>query len=159
MKNKVWKISGLIILIIILVFLSIGLSKKNQTNTFENIPADMKKVTLYKDPNCGCCEGHAKMYIDAGFDVEIISNQNMDKIKSDNDIDYDLRSCHTAMVGDYIVEGHVPLEAIDMLITNKPDTRGIALPGMPIGTPGMPGMKTETYKIRDIETKEVTLEI
>jgi hypothetical protein len=159
MKNKSWIISGLVFLAVALLLLGIGLSKETQVNAFENIPADLKKVTLYKDPNCGCCEGHAQMYRDAGFDVEVISNQDMNKIKSDNGITYDLRSCHTAMMGDYVVEGHVPLEGIEMLITQRPDIKGIALPGMPIGTPGMPGMKTEVYKIRDIETKEVILEI
>ncbi len=159
MKNKGLIISVLVFLVIVLFFLGVGLSKESTVNAFENIPADLKKVTLYKDPNCGCCDGHAKMYREAGFDVEVITDEDVSKIKRDNNITNDIASCHTAMMGDYVIEGHVPIEGIEMLITERPDIKGIALPGMPIGTPGMPGIKTQTYEIRDIETKEVILEI
>jgi hypothetical protein len=159
MKNKKRIIITLSFLVLFLLFLGFILSKDNEVHAFDNIPKDLKKVTLYKDPNCGCCSGHAKMYKDAGFDVEIITNEDLNKIKSKYGISPDIASCHTAIMGNYVIEGHVPLEGIEMLIKERPNIKGITLPGMPIGTPGMPGMKTETYKIRNIESKEIILEI
>ena len=104
-------------------------------------------VTLYKSPNCGCCTGHAKALEEAGFNVDIVETNNLDEIKSTQNIPSDGASCHTSLIGDYVVEGHVPLEAIEKLLTEKPDVAGIGLPGMPIGTPGMPGRKTAPYEV------------
>lgn len=124
-----------------------------------SIPDEMKEITLYKDPYCGCCEGHAKALEDAGFIVNIINTPDNHQIKNEKNIPMELRSCHTTMIGDYIVEGHVPIEAIKKLIEEQPKTIGIALPGMPTGTPGMPGAKTEVYKIYNIDSKELFLKI
>ena len=157
-------------IVLILFFLGINTLSEKQaqttnsntnkdTNVFENIPSNLKKVTLYKDPNCGCCDGHAKMYESVGFEVEVVPTKNLDKIKQDYNIDNKLRSCHTAIMGDYVVEGHIPLEGIEYLLREKPNIKGIALPGMPIGTPGMPGLKTQTFKIYNIENKQIIMEI
>lgn len=104
-------------------------------------------VTLYKSPNCGCCSGHAKALEEAGFAVNIVETNELDQIKSEQNISPTGASCHTSVIGDYVVEGHVPLEAIEKLLTEKPDVAGIGLPGMPIGTPGMPGRKTAPYEV------------
>ena len=104
-------------------------------------------VTLYKSPNCGCCSGHAKALEEAGFAVNIVETDELDQIKSEQNIPPTGASCHTSVIGDYVVEGHVPLEAIEKLLTEKPDVAGIGLPGMPIGTPGMPGRKTAPYEV------------
>lgn len=104
-------------------------------------------VTLYKSPNCGCCSGHAKVLEEAGFTVNIVETSELDKIKSEQNIPPTGASCHTSVIGDYVVEGHVPLEAIEKLLTEKPAVAGIGLPGMPIGTPGMPGRKTAPYEV------------
>jgi hypothetical protein len=106
-----------------------------------------QSITLYKSPNCGCCSGHAKALESAGFTVTIEETDNLDLVKQTHNIPAGGESCHTSVVGDYIVEGHVPLEAIEKLLTERPDIAGIGLPGMPIGTPGMPGRKTAPYDV------------
>jgi len=104
-------------------------------------------VTLYKTPDCGCCSGHAKALEEAGFTVTIEETNDLDLVKQANKIPVGGASCHTSVIGDYVVEGHVPLEAIEKLLTEKPPIAGIGLAGMPIGTPGMPGRKTAPYKV------------
>jgi len=116
-----------------------------------------QSITLYKSPNCGCCSGHAKALEEAGFTVTIEETDNLDLIKQTHNIPVGGASCHTSVIGDYVVEGHVPLEAIEKLLTEKPDVAGIGLPGMPIGTPGMPGRKTAPYEVYQLsEVGEMT---
>jgi hypothetical protein len=160
-KNKGKVILALAIIgIVLLILIGLDSNTQNQTNQeLNSIPADMREVTLYKDSNCGCCNGHTKMYEEAGFEVKVIESNDMDSIKEKYDISKDLQSCHTSIMGDYIIEGHVPLKGIKMLIEEMPNIKGIALPGMPIGTPGMPGLKTQTFQIRDIKSKEIIMEI
>ena len=104
-------------------------------------------VTLYKSPNCGCCSGYAKALEEVGFTVDIVETNEIDRIKSEQNIPPTGASCHTSIIGDYVVEGHVPLEAVEKLLTEKPDVAGIGLAGMPAGTPGMPGKKTAPYEV------------
>jgi hypothetical protein len=104
-------------------------------------------VTLYKSPNCGCCSGHAEALEAAGFTVNIEQTNDLSAVKRAHNIPQDGESCHTSIIGDYVVEGHVPLEAIEKLVTEQPDIAGIGLAGMPIGTPGMPGLKTAPYEV------------
>jgi hypothetical protein len=111
-----------------------------------------QSITLYKSPNCGCCSGHAKALETAGFTVTIEETDNLDLVKQTHNIPAGGESCHTSVIGDYVVEGHVPLEAIEKLLTEKPDIAGIGLPGMPIGTPGMPGRKTATYDVYQLSS-------
>jgi len=106
-----------------------------------------QSVTLYKSPNCGCCSGHAKALEDAGFTVTVEETEDLDLVKQTHNIPLGGESCHTSVIGDFVVEGHVPLEAIERLLTEKPDIAGIGLPGMPIGTPGMPGRKIAPYEV------------
>lgn len=106
-----------------------------------------QSLTLYKSPNCGCCSGHAEALRKAGFDVTIELTDDLALVKQSHNIPLGGESCHTSVIGDYVVEGHVPLEAIEKLLTEKPDIAGIGLPGMPIGTPGMPGKKTAPYEV------------
>jgi len=111
-----------------------------------------QSVTLYKSPNCGCCTGHAKALEEAGFTVMIEETTDLDAIKQSNNIPADGASCHTAVIGDYVIEGHVPLEAIEKLMTEKPAIAGIGLPGMPVGTPGMSGRKVAPYEVYQLST-------
>lgn len=108
---------------------------------------DGQTVTLYKSPNCGCCSGHAKALEEAGFSVTIEETNDLDTVKRTHNIPADGASCHTSVIGDYVVEGHVPLEAIEKLLDEKPAIAGIGLAGMPIGTPGMPGRKLAPYEV------------
>ena len=104
---------------------------------------------VYKSEGCGCCSGYIK-YLQKveGFDnVEIVGVADVAPTKDEQGVPQSLRSCHTVVVGDYFIEGHVPGEAIDKLMSEKPDIKGIAIAGMPSGSPGMPGGKTGDFVV------------
>ena len=95
-------------------------------------------MTVYRDPSCGCCEAWAKFADDAGYTVQLIDRPDMPALKTRLGVPEALASCHTATVGGYVIEGHVPFEAVDRLIKSKSKSiRGIAVAGMPRGAPGM----------------------
>jgi hypothetical protein len=100
-------------------------------------------ITVYKSSTCGCCKEWVKHVEKAGFKVTVHDVEDMDKIKRDMGVPAALASCHTAVVGAYLIEGHVPADLIDKLLTEKPAGRGLAVPGMPASSPGMdlPGGK------------------
>ncbi len=112
-------------------------------------PSDIK-VLMYKSPNCGCCVKYIPYLKKNGFEVESI-NTGMNEIKKDYQIPYNMQSCHTSIIEGYFVEGHVPIEAINKLLSEKPDIDGISLPEMPSGSPGMPGPKRELFKIYSLK--------
>jgi hypothetical protein len=102
--------------------------------------AAKQQCTVYRDRGCGCCGGWAAAMQTAGYDVSIVDIDRTERLARFK-IPAALASCHTAIVGTYLIEGHVPMAAVAQLTRGKPKTRGIALPGMPTGTPGMPGPK------------------
>ena len=114
-----------------------------------------QKAVVYKSPTCGCCVGFVAYLRDLDYKVEIVTT-NDTAIKSENNIPTAMQSCHTSIIGDYFVEGHMPIEAINKLLADKPDIDGIALPGMPSGSPGMPGIKTEEWEIFAIKDGEIS---
>lgn len=111
---------------------------------------------LYKNPSCACCDGYAEHLEAQGIDVDIIESQALDEIKRDAGIPYGHGSCHTVMLGDYVIEGHVPFAALEKLFEERPDIDGLALAGMPQGTPGMPGRQLAPYEIMSFENREAT---
>lgn len=108
-----------------------------------------RNAVVYRSSTCGCCLGYIAALEKQGFAVEVqsLEERDMDLIKKQYAIPLDKQSCHTTVIGDYFIEGHVPLEAIEKLLAEKPKIDGIGLPGMPIGTPGMPGVKQVPYEI------------
>ena len=104
-------------------------------------------VEVFKTPSCGCCNGYALFLEKEKFKVKRTDMENLYTIKQKYTIPLEMQSCHTTIIDKYFIEGHVPLEAINKLLKEQPDIDGIALPGMPIGTPGMPGDKEEPYVI------------
>ncbi len=104
-------------------------------------------ATLFKNPGCGCCEKYADYLRANGFEVTSIEAPNMPVIKQNHGVRANLEGCHTTVVGDYVVEGHVPVTAIKRLLTEKPAIKGISLPGMPQGSPGMSGEKEGPFEI------------
>lgn len=95
-------------------------------------------MTVYRDPSCGCCEAWANQARTAGFEVTLIDHSDMPAIKRQHGVPEELVSCHTGIVAGYAVEGHVPFADIARLLKSKPaGVRGIAVPGMPRGSPGM----------------------
>lgn len=97
-----------------------------------------RPMTVYRDPGCGCCVAWANLARRAGYQVTIQNSADMAGVKARLGVPPALASCHTAIVGGYVVEGHVPFAALNRLLTQRPaDIRGIAVPGMPAGSPGM----------------------
>ena len=106
-------------------------------------------VTVHKDPSCGCCGAWAEHVEAAGFPVTIVETGDMDAVKRRLGVPAELASCHTAEVDGYVVEGHVPAAAIERLLALAPAATGLAVPGMPGGSPGMdyPGVTPEAYEV------------
>ena len=106
-------------------------------------------VTVTKDPSCGCCEGWADHIRAAGFPVKIVESADVDSLKRRLRVPAQLASCHTAEVEGYVIEGHVPATALRRLLAERPVAMGLALPGMPAGSPGMevPGVEPERYAV------------
>lgn len=96
-------------------------------------------IAIKKDPWCGCCTGWARHLEKSGFPVSIAEIEDMDAVKNTLMVPDELRSCHTATVNGYVIEGHVPAEAIMALLAERPAILGLAVPGMPEGSPGMEG--------------------
>ena len=105
-------------------------------------------VVVHKSPACGCCQAWAEHMQAAGFSVETRDTQDLDAIKAEVGVPYGQGSCHTAKVGDYFVEGHVPADDVKRLLAERPDALGLTVPGMPIGSPGMErGDTREPYDV------------
>ena len=108
-------------------------------------------VEVFKTPSCGCCYGYVLFLEEEKFEVKQTDMRSLHTIKQKYNIPVEMQSCHTTIMGKYFIEGHVPFEAVDKLLKEQPDIDGIALPGMPIGTPGMPGDKDEPYVIYQLK--------
>ncbi len=104
-----------------------------------NAPA---KMTVYKSPSCGCCAEWVSYMKEHDFDVTVVDLNDLSKIKSSWGVPPKLESCHTAMVGTYVIEGHVPADLVRKMLTGKPKIVGLAVPGMPVDAPGMGGGNT-----------------
>jgi hypothetical protein len=124
--------------------------------------ADAREMTVYKSPQCGCCGDWIAYMRDAGYAVRVKEMEDVIPIKEFLRINEDLWSCHTAVVDGVAVEGHVSLDAMARFLAQRPEgARGIALPGMPQGSPGMSGVKEEdfvTYTISDGEPEVFLVE-
>lgn len=94
---------------------------------------------VHKSPTCGCCGLWVDHLETAGFEVEVRDNEDVTPVKQRLGVPYGKGSCHTAEIGGYFIEGHVPAEDIKRLLAEKPDAKGLVLPGMPMGSPGMEG--------------------
>lgn len=110
---------------------------------------DLPKMVVTKDPSCGCCGAWIDHVRKAGFTVEVIESPEVNRLKTRLGVPQALASCHTAEIGGYVIEGHVPADAIKRLLTEKPQARGLAVPGMPVGSPGMEvsGVEDDTYEV------------
>ena len=145
MKNKTILATG-----VLLLFLFFGCITDKQTSKNE------VKVIQFKDAECGCCVSHGAYMKGNGFSVDTISTENMQEIKTKYNIPANMQSCHTEIIEGYFVEGHVPVEAINKMLDEKQNIDGIALPRMPAGSPGMPGVKKEPFIIYSIKDGQAT---
>lgn len=109
----------------------------------------LPEVSVYKTPTCGCCSLWVDHMREAGFTVKTTDLNDLHPIKNQFGVHHEIESCHTAVVGGYIVEGHVPADVVRKMLTEKPDIAGITVPGMPIGSPGMEveGRPADRYNI------------
>ena len=120
-----------------------GLSRP--TGAAEALP----KMVVTRDPNCGCCGNWVKHVKAAGFPVEVIEVADVAPLKLKLGVPDALASCHTAEIGGYVLEGHVPAQAIKRLLAERPKVIGLAVAGMPVGSPGMevPGQAPDIYDV------------
>ena len=122
----------------------------DKKDAFANIN-NKQIVEVFKTPSCGCCYGYVLFLEEEKFEVKQTDMRSLHTIKQKYNIPVEMQSCHTTIMGKYFIEGHVPFEAVNKLLKEQPDIDGIALPGMPIGTPGMPGDKDEPYVIYQLK--------
>ena len=120
---------------------------EDKKNASANINNKKLSVEVFKTPSCGCCYGYVLFLEKEQFNVKQTDMRSLHSIKQKYNIPLEMQSCHTTIIGKYFIEGHVPLEAVNKLLKERPNIDGIALPGMPIGTPGMPGKKEEPFVV------------
>lgn len=115
-------------------------------------------VKLFKNPNCGCCDVYADHLKANGFEVQMIDTNDMQAVKTKYGVPEKLEGCHTATIGDYVFEGLIPAEHIRKVLAEKPVIKGLSVPGMPVGAPGMPGDKKKpihVYYLTNFKTPKV----
>lgn len=113
---------------------------------------DLPTVLVYKTPSCGCCNGWIEHLEAAGFKVDARNVSDIMSVKRDTGVPVSMSSCHTAIIDGYVVEGHVPADQIKRLLAERPDIAGIAVPGMPTGSPGMEGRSANPYQVLSFTT-------
>lgn len=112
--------------------------------------AGEKDVMLYKNPQCGCCEGYADYMRENGFEVTVKPTHDLTQMSREAGIPDEFQGCHLSFIDGYVVSGHVPVDTVEKLLTERPDIVGVTLPGMPLGSPGMGGTKQAPFEILEI---------
>jgi len=142
-KNYFLIAAGILAVLAIIFF-----SQSSNASNYENINSIEGEIEIYKSLTCGCCSVYST-YVDGKVspNVKTFDVQDPDAVKRTYGVPTELESCHTTIVDGYFVEGHIPLEAIEKLLSERPNIAGIAMPGMPSGSPGMPGQKYADFVI------------
>ena len=112
--------------------------------------APLPPMTVYKSASCGCCHNWVEHARTSGFTVKTIDTEDLPNVKRELGVPSSLQSCHTVVVGNYLVEGHVPAADVKRMLTELPAIRGIAVPGMPVGSPGMEQGPVSGYQKYDV---------
>jgi len=126
------------------------------TVTMAARPAAVTEIVVYKSPTCGCCTKWVEYLRKQGFTVVEHDTSGMTAVKADLGVPDAMASCHTAMVGGYVIEGHVPAADIQRLLKEHPKVVGLSVPGMVTGSPGMEGGTPEHYKVLAFDAKGAT---
>ena len=147
-KKKIFKLTFLTVYLFSFFYILNFVTDKQ--DALANI-STKQVVEVFKTPSCGCCYGYVLFLEEEKFKVKQTDIRSLHTIKQKYNIPVEMQSCHTTIMGNYFIEGHVPFEAVNKLLKEQPDIDGIALPGMPIGTPGMPGDKDEPYVIYQLK--------
>lgn len=123
-----------------------------------NVSAGEKSAaTLYKNPQCGCCEGYAEYLRANGYTVDVKPTHELTPMSRAAGVPDDFQGCHLTYIDDYVVSGHVPVETVNRLLAERPAIKGITLPGMPMGSPGMNGVKQGPFTIYTIGSDRPTV--
>ncbi len=138
MSNKLHRVTRRSALALVAAFLVL------QRSTAE---AESPAILVHKDPNCSCCAGWVRHLKDAGFGVRVEETTNLQPVRKRLGVPADLAACHTAEVDGYVLEGHVPAAAVRRLLEQRPQAVGLAVPGMPVGSPGMEGGTPQRYDV------------
>jgi len=109
--------------------------------------AETIHATLYKNPQCSCCEGYVAYLRRNGFEVDVKPTNDLAQISQKAGVPEQMQGCHTMFVDGYVVDGHVPINIVRKLLSEKPPVAGITLPGMPLGSPGMGGEKEGPFTV------------
>jgi len=156
MRNKLLVVGGIVIGIFALLMILIS---SGNASGYETLRSFEGKMILYKSSTCGCCEVYSQYFKGKGnSEIEIVTVSDNRRVMDEYNIPGFLESCHTTVVGNYFVEGHIPLEAIEKLLTENPNIAGIGMPGMPSGSPGMPGSKSGDFVIYGVNYDGSTFE-
>ena len=147
-KRKIFKLTFFTVLLFSVFYIFNYVTDKK--DALANINTK-QVVEVFKTPSCGCCYGYVLFLEKEKFKVKQTDMRSLHTIKQKYNIPLEMQSCHTTIMGKYFIEGHVPFEAVNKLLKEQPDIDGIALPGMPIGTPGMPGDKDEPFVIYQLK--------
>lgn len=142
MKNKLIFVSPLLAVLAISGYMVLESSSKN---------AHAEEIMVYKTPTCGCCNKWVKHLKDEGFNVKTKDIVDLQPVKNQFGVQPQFQSCHTAKIGKYFIEGHVSGSDIKRLLKEKPDIKGLAVPGMPMGSPGMEGDRKDDYNVLAID--------
>lgn len=141
----------LLVLFVAAILVLAGFSIWGFPGSGSSVPADQLvdgiEVTMYKNPGCECCDMWATYMEERGYVVTVHEAADIYTLKEENGITSNVASCHTAFIGDYVIEGHVPAEDIERLLEEKPDAVGLAAPGMPPSSPGMNTIPNVPYDV------------
>lgn len=136
--------------------LTLGACSSSSAPSGQAISPTPRTAEVHLSPTCTCCTEHVAYLRRNGWTVEVVEEADMAAFQSDRGIPESARGCHTTLVGGYVVDGHVPLAAIDRLLAEQPEIDGIALPGMPAGSPGMSGTADGAFLVVAFDEDEVT---
>lgn len=141
MKNRTKWVLALVALVAVAAFGTMYRGHVEPVHAAEHpavAAADAPVVTIYKSPTCTCCAEWGEHLEENGFAVELEKVADLNEVKQEYQIPAGFASCHTAVVGGYVLEGHVPADVVHQLLAERPQIRGLTVPGMPAGVPGMP---------------------
>lgn len=141
--NKMKSVFAVIIALIVVIasYIAYGIYNPNQ------VAKKSDEIEVFLTRTCGCCKKWVSHLNENGLKTKLTYLDDLREVKSKNKVPAQLGSCHTAVVNGYVVEGHVPADSVKKLISQKPNIKGIAVPGMPMGSPGMEGAYTERYNV------------
>ena len=128
---------------ILLIGLFVAFGAGAETPNMSQAPT----IEVYKTPTCGCCKKWMDHMEEAGFKVKSTDLRDLSPVKRQHKVPLEASACHTAVVDGYVIEGHVPAKDIQRLLAEKPEVRGLVVPGMPLGSPGMEHPMPEAYSV------------